>query len=185
MGRPISLGDDFAGLFDLFEHRAFRLEARDDYAAAYEEDAIRRFLAGEPLDPSFIAPWLDRVAAATAAGRRIERVHVVTEPLSDYLRYEMEGYGFTTGAGEGVWILTRPMARALELPQQDFWLLDDAKVVFMHYDQQGVFLGAELVEEPDSVARYCRWRDVALGAATPYLRYVAGHEGLRPFSRTS
>jgi hypothetical protein len=183
MGRPVSFGDDFAGLFDWFKVRAFRLEALDQYAVGYEEEAMRRFLAGEPVDPGIIAPWLNRVAAVAAAGRRMERVHVVTEPLSDYLRFEMDGYRFTVAAGEDVRILPRSVARELELPGEDFWLFDDGPVARMHYDRHGTFLGAELVEEPDVVARYCRWRDVALEAATPYARYVAEHQRLRPPTR--
>jgi hypothetical protein len=50
----------------------------------------------------------------------------------------------------------------------------------MRYDGQGRFLGAELIEEADVVARYCRWRDVALEAATPYAQYVVQLQALRP-----
>jgi hypothetical protein len=57
MGRPVSFGADFAGLFDWFTVRAFRLETLDRYAADYEEEAMRRFLAGEPIDPGIFAPW--------------------------------------------------------------------------------------------------------------------------------
>jgi hypothetical protein len=128
------------------------LETLDQYAAGYEEEAIRRFLAGKPPDPGFIGLWLERVAAATGAGRQMQRVHVVTEPLSDYLRYEMDGYRLTVAAGEDAGILPRSVARQLELPG----------------------------EEPDVVARYCRWRDVALEAATPYARYVVELQARRP-----
>jgi hypothetical protein len=180
MGRPVSFGDDFAGLFNWFTTRAFRLETLDQYAVGYEEEAMRRFLAGQPVDPGFIAAWLEQVAAATSAGRQMQRVHVVTEPLSDYLRYEMDGYRHSVAAGEDVRVLPRPMAHALEVPEQDFWLFDDGPVARMHYDEQGRFLGAEFVEEADVVARYCRWRDVAWEAATPYARYVVQLQALRP-----
>ena len=180
MGRHVSFGDDFAGLFDWFTIRAFRLETLDQYAVGYEEEAMRRFLAGQPVDPGFIAAWLEQLATATSAGRQMQRVHVVTEPLSDYLRYEMDGYRYTVAAGEDVRILPRPMAHALEIPEQDFWLFDDGPVARMHYDEQGSFLGAELIEEADVVARYCRWREVAWEAATPYARYVVQLQALRP-----
>jgi hypothetical protein len=71
------------------------------------------------------------------------------------------------------------------LPEEDFWLFDDGPVARMRYDEQGSFLGAELVDEPDQVARYCEWREVALQAATPYHQYVAEHPELRPATRTS
>jgi hypothetical protein len=108
MGRPVSFGDDFIGLFDWFTTRAFRLETLDQYAVGYEEEAMRRFLAGQPVDPGFVAAWLEQLAIATSAGRQMQRVHVVTEPLSDYLRYEMDGYRHSVAAGENVRILPRP-----------------------------------------------------------------------------
>jgi hypothetical protein len=108
----------------------------------------------------------------------MQLVHVVSELLSHYLRYEMDGYCHTVAADEDVRILSRPQARALELPEEDFWLFDDGPVTRMRYDREGAFLGAELAKEPDVVGRYCRWRDVALQAATPYAWYVEQHQGV-------
>jgi Family of unknown function (DUF6879) len=137
MGRPISFGEDFSGLFDWFGESAFRLETLDHYAMAYEEEAVRRFLAGEAQDTTFIAPWLERVAAAVNAGRRMQRVHVVTEPLSDYLRFEITGYRLNVEAGEDVRVLPRRATGALELPDHDFWLVDGQQVASMLYDGDG------------------------------------------------
>jgi len=176
MGRPVSFGEDFAGIFDWFGESAFRLETLDHYAMAYEEEAVQRFLAGEPGDTTYIAGWLERVAAARDVGRRMQRVHVVTEPLSDYLRFEITGYRLNVEAGEDVRILPRHRTAGLELPDHDFWLFDDRQVVRMHYDGEGAFLGAELVEDPGAGKRYCASRDIALGAASPYDRYVAEHQ---------
>jgi hypothetical protein len=175
MGRLVSFGDDFAGIFDWFRESAFRLETLDHYAMLYEEEAIQRFLAGKPRDTSYIAGWLERVAAARDAGRRMRRVHVITEPLSDYLRFEITGYRLNVDAGEDVRILPRRASGALTLPDHDFWLFDNQHVVGMDYDGDGAFLGAELVDDSGAAARYCAWRDTALGAAIPYDRYVAEH----------
>jgi len=106
----------------------------------------------------------------------MQRVHVVTEPLSDYLRFEITGYRLNVEAGEDVRILPRRATGELELPDHDFWLFDGLRVACMRYDGDGAYLGAELVDDAAAVARYCAWRDVALGAAIPYDRYVAGHQ---------
>jgi hypothetical protein len=186
MGRPISFGEDFAGLFDWFRESAFRLETLDHYALPYEKEAVGRFLAGEARDTTYIAGWLQRVAAALAAGRRMQRVHVVTEPLSDYLRFEITGYRLNVEAGEDVRILPRRATGGLELPDHDFWLFDSRQVARMHYNGVGAFLGAELVDDAGAGARYCAWRDVALSAAIPYDRYVAEHhEELEPLQSAS
>jgi len=100
---------------------------------------------------------------------------VVTEPLSDYLRFEITGYRLNVEVGEDVRILPRRATGGLELPDHDFWLFDSRQVARMHYDGDVAFLGAELVDDAGAAARYCAWRDVALGAAIPYDRYVADH----------
>ncbi len=175
MGRPVSFGEDFAGIFDWFRESAFRLETLDHYAMEYEEEAVQRFLAGEPRDITYIAGWLERVAAARDAGRRMQRVHVVSEPLSDYLRFEITGYRLNVDAGEDVRILPRQATAGLDLPDHDFWLFDGQQVVCMRYDGDGMFLGAEQVDNPGVAARYGAWRAAALAAAIPYDRYVAEH----------
>jgi hypothetical protein len=175
MGRPVSFGEDFAGIFDWFRESAFRLETLDHYAMPYEEEAVQRFLAGEPGDTTYIAGWLRRVADALDAGGRMQRVHVVTEPLSDYLRFEISGYRLNVEAGEDVRILPRRAAGALALPDHDFWLFDGQQVVRMRYDPRGAFVGAELVDDSGAAARYGAWRDAALSVAIPYDRYAAEH----------
>lgn len=176
MGRPVSFGDDFAGIFDWFRASAFRLETLDHYAMEYEEEAVQRFLAGEPRDTTYIAGWLERVQAAVGAGRRMQRVHMVSEPLSDYLRFEITGYRLNVQAGEDVRILPRQASADLDLPDHDFWLFDSRQVVCMRYDGQGAFLGAELVDDPGAADRYGAWREAALAAAVSYDHYVTEHQ---------
>jgi hypothetical protein len=49
---------------------------------------------------------MDYLKAEEAAGIRRYRVHFLTSPIGDYLRYECEwGYAYTTAAGEEVTIL--------------------------------------------------------------------------------
>lgn len=43
----IKPGPDFLTFFQAFEHTAFRLEVRDWYDAPYENESVRKFLAGE------------------------------------------------------------------------------------------------------------------------------------------
>src|SRR5215218_6331364 len=143
MARPVSFGEDFLGIFDWFGQSAFRLETLDHYAMEYEEEAVQRFLAGEPR--------------------------------GDYLRFEITGYRLNVEAGEDVRILPRQATAGLDLPDHDFWLFDGQQVVCMRYDGDGAFLGAEQIDDPGAAARYGAWRDVALGAAVPYGRYVAEH----------
>jgi hypothetical protein len=53
----------------VFEHTAFRLEVRDRYDASYENESMRRFLAGEQDDLPWMQSWLVMLRDLTAQGR--------------------------------------------------------------------------------------------------------------------
>jgi hypothetical protein len=121
--------EEFGRLFETFEHTAFRLEVRDRYNAPYEDQSLEKFLAGEPeyIDDGF-QEWLDLVRTATGEGRRFSRVRVVSLPLSDYSRYGIAYAHYTNDAGDDIRYLTRDRARAIGLPDHDYWLFDSRKI---------------------------------------------------------
>ena len=160
-----------------FTRHAFRLETLAVYDVPSDGEDVERYLRGEPgPDPARKGPWLERLRRERREGKRRQRVHVVRSPLSDYLRYECEwGYLPNVAAGEEVWILDlaeRPAPAGLV--DHDFWLLDDEHVVRMHYDDQGRFIGAEVLDA-EQLPRYQRARDLAVAAAEPFLDYWRRH----------
>jgi hypothetical protein len=104
----------FDALFDGARRDVFRLETLQRYDAPSEAEELRRFLAGEPLSGSPAnQAWCDEVRAGIGRGVAYQRVHVVREPLSDYVRFEYTwGYPASTAAGEDVRIVAlRPGVR--------------------------------------------------------------------------
>lgn len=166
--------EEFGGRFaGLFEHSAFRLELLDYYVADNEREPFGRFRAGQPQDPRWREPWKELVTAARQSGKRMERVHVVTEPLPDYLRFELTcAYPTNVQAGEDVRILPRDRAATLDLPDHDYWLFDSQRAGRMTYDSDGTLLRIELVDALGAIVRYCHGRDVALHHAVPLVTYL-------------
>jgi hypothetical protein len=168
------MGEFFA---EHFRHTAFRLEVRDQYQVASDGGEVARYLAGEDMpDAARKNAWLEELRADTAAGKRWQWVHVVRSPLSDYLRYACEwGYAINIHAGAEVRILDlaeRP--RPADIPDEDFWILDDEAVLIMHYDSRGRFLGADSAAASE-LSPYRRARDAAWRAAKPFADYWSGH----------
>lgn len=165
-------GEDWRNTFDAMQQEAWRLETLPVYRVPQEEAAIRRFLAGEPVRREATQPWFDRVKAYVASGRRVGRVHIVTQPLSDYLRFEFEHYRHNVEAGEAVRILdvtSRPNPLA---GVQDFWMFDHSRVVLMHYASEGTQISRELYDgDPEPFREYQR---IALAESMPFEEYVKG-----------
>lgn len=163
-------GEDFSRLFQTFERTAFRLETLAEYDVDAEREEFADFLAGKGLPATCSDnPW---VRSMTDRGKQVGRVHVLSSPLTDYLRYEMASYPGNIKAGETIGILDTTYQAVSGLPDHDFWLFDDAKVYRMHYTDAGQFIGAELLPH-DRLDEYCRYRDIALAHAVPFEEYTA------------
>ncbi|WP_411079980.1 DUF6879 family protein [Streptomyces sp. cmx-18-6] len=162
-------------MFDDFKQEAFRLETRDDYGHSGNVDAYRLFLDGEPKPEGYNTDWLDEVRKHVSAGRRMYRVHVVTRPLTPYLRYEL-GWGYITNstAGEEFFILDVTEQPDPLVDVGDFWLFDSTTAAPMHYTEDGEFVGADVLSG-DRAAEYAAYRDTALAHAVPFADWWAEH----------
>jgi len=165
------LARDFTSLF---KRRVFRLETLDYYDAENERDPYARFLAGQPVDPAWREPWKRLVRDVRASGRTMERVHVVSEPVSDYVRFSLlHGYPANVEAGEDVRILDRMKAFMELVWDGDFWLFDDELAAFLEYDRDGRPGNVYLYRDEPRLRFFCETRDEALRLATPLDQYVA------------
>ena len=171
---------DFSTNFPkLFKQSAFRLELLARYVAANEHDPFTRFLTGRPQDPAWREPWQQLVRAAIREEKKMVRVHVVDEPLSDYLQFELTcAYPANVDAGEDVRILVRSEVPSMHLPDYDYWLFDDHAAAVMSYDTDGNWLGASLTHDPTAIASYRRTRDLAIEHSAPLTEYL-GSIGLK------
>ncbi|ROR37955.1 DUF6879 family protein [Kitasatospora cineracea] len=162
-------GEEFGGLFNSFQREAFRLETLDDYTGSSKAESIRAFLAGEAQPEDYNQEWAEEVRANVQSGKRMYRVHILSRPLTPYLRFEL-GWGYTKNArsGEEFFILdTTDRPNPLEgVP--DFWVFDETAVVTMEYGPGGSFVGAD--SQPDA-AEYLEYRDAALSYAEPFAEW--------------
>ncbi|MFC9971841.1 DUF6879 family protein [Spirillospora sp. NPDC127200] len=134
---------------------AVHLEMRDVYTVDSEQERIAAWRAGHRYDradrASWWRPWLDLIAETVARGVTVRRARVVSEPVSEYIRYS-HSYAFTNvEAGEALRWLPRRRASDLALPGNDFWLVDDQLVLFNHFDGDGRPTGVDVAEDAATV----------------------------------
>lgn len=184
MTGPLRRPEAVRASFDRPRRRIFRLETLQVYEAPDEAAQLAAFQAGRPRPPDpGKDEWTAVVRASTAAGTCFQRVHVVREPLSLYLRYELTwSYAASAAAGEDIRILPLPLGQPWPagLPELDFWLFDEAELLVMRYDAAGRWLGVEAVTEPAALATAAGWREAALAQAVPWSQYVTGRSELAP-----
>ncbi|GAA3971640.1 hypothetical protein GCM10023085_62200 [Actinomadura viridis] len=131
------------------ERSVVHLEARDTY---------------DPKDPAFMKwqedgdvtyewdGWIDLVGSAVARGVRFRRLRIVSEPVSDYIRWEHAiSYG-NLKAGEELRWLPRHLAYDLPHPVADFFMYDQRLIAYNFTAGDGTDTGRmEYVADPRKV----------------------------------
>jgi hypothetical protein len=164
-------------LFTTFEHTAFRLESRDAYAVDEEAEAFRQWRAGRIPQDEYRTPWFDTMRAAKRLGKRVERVRIVPDPLSDYLRFEAWLGKRNEEVGEDIRYLDRERAQELSIPylNNDYWLFDSYRLYRLVIDEHDRLTGLEVIDDSNEVIRANRYRDVAWHYSTPFHQWYPAH----------
>ena len=162
-------GNILSECFSEFSVSAQRLETLPAYSVSEEAEQIRAWRAGRARPERSVRndDYLRSVAVDALDGRERRRIRVADLPLSDYVRWELEGYTENAAAGEEIRIAVRnggtlEAQKALTAVSWDFWLFDfgteEETAVLLEYDQDGQFAGAQLAEHADLVYCHRMWQ---------------------------
>ncbi|GEC09520.1 hypothetical protein SSP24_71750 [Streptomyces spinoverrucosus] len=159
-------GEAWADRFKTFQTEAWRLETLPQYLVPQEAEEFAAFKAGARFPGPYEDAW-----TAMVRTRNVGRVHIVTRPLTDYLRFEFERYyQHQAPAGEDIRILDIT-DRPNPLPDvQDFWMFDRSTVVLMKYEADGTQIERELYE--GDPAPFLEYQRIAVAESVPFLEYV-------------
>ncbi|WP_326811465.1 hypothetical protein OIE62_17260 [Streptomyces scopuliridis] len=148
----------FAELLDGAQQTACHLEMRDAYGVDSEADDFAGWKATgqRDIDPGspYWGPWVELIRRTVTRGVVVRRVRIVSEPVSDYIRYEHAGTPVNLGAGEQVRWLPRRRASDVALPGNDFWLIDGRLIRWNHFTGNGASAGGEICDDP-ATAKLC------------------------------
>lgn len=126
------------------------LEMRDVYTP--NGPVFVDWKAGIPIEFARHQEWVDLVRETVARGVRWQRARIVSEPVTQFIRYEYESATIVNvPAGEDVRWLPRRRASDLCLPGNDFWVFDDRLVRFTHFSGDGDYGDHEWTDEADVI----------------------------------
>jgi hypothetical protein len=144
----------FSELLRACTRSAVHLEMRDSYTPHHPWFAAWRRGDAEEFERRLHRPWLDLIREVTGRGVTVRRARIVSEPVSDYIRFEHATTASNVTAGERVRWLPRRRASDLCLPGNDFWVFDDRLVQFNHFTGDGESAGQENIDDP-TVIKLC------------------------------
>jgi hypothetical protein len=138
-----------------FEREAVHLETRDAYGTAVELPYMAKWAAGQPDDLHWLQSWCSTLRDHVEAGRSVRRARIVSEPLSDYQCWSHSIAHPMVDAGEDIRWVPRERVSSLAIPGNDYYLLDDRLVVFLHYAGNGLSTNMVTSVDPADI-RLCR-----------------------------
>lgn len=129
------------------QHSAVHLEMRDAYVP--DDPSFIAWQGGPPYDRTQRErDWHQLIGEARARGVLVRRARIVSEPVTDYIRFEHSVTdSMNIKAGELVRWLPRRQASDLLLPGNDLWVFDDHLIRFGLFAGDGRYLGEELVRD--------------------------------------
>jgi hypothetical protein len=156
-----------------FKREAWRLETLPWYKVPSEDGDIRDFLAGRRIDPvTYSSSYTEGLRKLRAEGKYKGRVHIVSRPLTDYLRFEFMYYAVHAAAGDDIRIMDVTDRENLLAGVPDYWLLDKEEVILMHYQPDGTQISREVYE--GDVTPFLEYQRIALAESVPFEEYVKG-----------
>ncbi|MER7988567.1 DUF6879 family protein [Streptomyces noursei] len=169
-------GEQWAARFEEFQREAWRLETLPQYLMPQESEELQEFRDGTRIDPATVHnEYTDRLRRQATQGRLQGRVHIVTRPLAEYLRFEFAWYYAPHSlAGERIRILD-----VTDRPNpldgvQDFWMFDHSEVVLMNYEPDGRQINREVFE--GDPAKFIEYQRIAISESVSFEEYVTGFD---------
>ncbi|MCO6009328.1 hypothetical protein NE236_30590 [Actinoallomurus purpureus] len=160
----------FEDLLAATERSVVHLEARDTYDATdpafvqWQQDGDTTY----PWDA-----WIDLVGGTVARGVRFRRLRIVSEPISDYIRWEHAiSYG-NLKAGEELRWLPRHLAYDLPHPVADFFMYDHRLIAYNFTAGDGTDTGRmEYVADPRKILPIVGMYEMLWERAIPHADYT-------------
>src|SRR5689334_569868 len=131
------------------------MEMRDAYGTAVELPYMAKWAEGEDDDLAWLDDWCMSLRRHVASGRYVHRARVVSEPLSDYQRWSYSIAHPMVNAGEDIRWVPRRLTSTICLPGNDFYLIDNQQVVFLHYAGSGLNTAFTTTTDP-AVLEMCQ-----------------------------
>ncbi|MGQ4439594.1 DUF6879 family protein [Streptomyces violaceoruber] len=151
------------------------LETRDVYGVPEEDEDFAAWRAGWEYDLDDRSSWwngfLDSVDQAVSRGVAVHRARIVSEPVTEYIRYEHSCTPQNLAAGEEVRWLPRRLASDLLIPGNDFWLFDNELIRFGLFSGDGAFVEHTLCDDPDVIKNVAEAFEAVWSRALPHDRY--------------
>ena len=139
----------------------FRFEALQNYDVPQEVGTYSKFIkTGEVSFSEDDKEWWSFIKNKKSNNIKTERVRLLKFPITDYSFFELMVHQMSVICGDEIKIILSNEFNKLDVPIQDFWLINNETVLIMNYDDTGKYIGFDVVK--NDVNKYVEYKDKLL-----------------------
>ncbi len=128
----------------------FRFEFLQEFSSSDEFSYFQEYKAtGKVEVHSLMQGWWDFIESKRDEGVTLQRVRLVREPLTDYVRWELEIHKQSSDYGDNICVLKEEKINSILKELGDFWIIDDHTVLKMQYSAQGQYEGFSVLPDAE------------------------------------
>jgi len=163
-------GAEFKRFWSELKTEWFKVEVLQNYSGEDQGESLKSWFVGDKNKSIELLQVRSRSIDWAEKNKDKEfkkiRIHIVEEPYTEYLQWEIEHYKNINIpiVKEDVYLLNRREAENLLLPDGDFMIFDDKKVVRNYYTPEGRMYKADFYDETDDISEFLRLKRVLLAS---------------------
>ncbi len=160
----------FENFWNDLKEEWFKVEVLQDYSGEDLGDSLTAWVKGDREQSISI---LRKEAESSEWAKMTEsmfvkkvRFHIVNEPLTPYILWEIEHYKLVNIplVGEEVYLVKSVDVKNLDIPDGDFMIFDNKKVVRNYYTPEGKMYKADFYYESDDISKFLGLRKALLNS---------------------
>jgi hypothetical protein len=134
--------------FEKFKKYAFRLELLQKYDIDLEKESFLKFKKTAKIAKTNNMEWLKTLDHIKKRKVKIQRIRVIIEPVSSYIKYEIKSYQNNIKHGEEIFFIKESDFKKTNTKiNHDYWLFDDKRVLKLKYNKKGKYLGFQEIRK--------------------------------------
>ena len=155
--------------WDSTKQEWFKVEVLQDYTGEDDGSSLQAWKAGEKEKSLALTLNKDLSWAKSKLYINKTRIHIVEEPFTEYLKWEIEHYRHVNIpiGREKVFLVDKKNIYELAIPDGDFCIFDNKKVVKNTYNKTGKCIRMNFYDESDDISLFLNLKNKLLEFAQP------------------
>ena len=166
----------FQNTWNKAKNSIFRLESLPEYRIKHDLENFEKFKKRNPYIGSKERQWFSQLKKTKQKGVKIQRTRIISLPLSDYLRYEINFWQHSIKNGEEILFLDKKdyirIKSKLKIKSKDFWMFDDKVLVIFYYDSKGRWLNEKIITNNKVINNYKKLKKELIKHAVPMYDFL-------------